>query len=132
MNRFTKIASAVAVTAAIAIPGSQAFAATKTENALIGGAIGALAGALLGNGDTGAVVGGAAVGALVGVATDKPDRRYLNGQPVYRSDYRTSYRAAPAYRAPAQPVYRSSYDRDYGYSNGYSSGYRTYPTGYRY
>jgi osmotically inducible lipoprotein OsmB len=124
MNRFTKIASAVAVTAAIAVPSSQAFAATKTENALIGGAIGALAGALIGNGSTSAVVGGAAVGALVGVATDKPDHRYVASRPVYRSSYQSSYRA-PAYRAPVQPAYRTG--RDYGYGD-----YRVVPTGYRY
>ena len=126
MNRFTKIASAAAVAAAIAIPGSQALAASKTENALIGGAIGALAGALIGHGSTSSVVGGAAVGALVGVATDKPDRRY--GQRVpQRTAYRsTSYRAQPVYNSYRQPTYRTGYDRDYGYNQGY------YPVNSRY
>src|SRR4051812_34176195 len=109
MNRFTKIASAAAITAAIAIPGSQAFAATKTENALIGGALGALAGALIGHGSTSSVVGGAAVGALVGVATDKPDRRYAGQRYSSQTAYRSSYRAQPAYRGYQQPTYRTNY-----------------------
>lgn len=128
-TRFTKIAAAAAVTAAIAIPGSQAFAATKTENALIGGAIGALAGALIGHGSTSSVLGGAAVGALVGVATDKPDHRYARA-PAYRSNsYRsTSYRTVQPYRAYQQPAYRT----DYGYRQAPAYGYQTYPTSYRY
>ncbi len=123
MTRFTKIASAAAIAAAIAIPGSQAFAATKTENALIGGALGALAGALIGNGSTGAVVGGAAAGALIGVATDKPDRRYAGQRYSSQTAYRSSYRAQPVYNSYRQPTYRTGYDRDYGYGQGYSQGY---------
>jgi hypothetical protein len=109
-NRFTKIAAAAAVAAAVAVPSTQAFAATKTENALIGGVIGAFAGALLGHGDGGAVAAGAAAGALIGVATDKPDHRYVRA-PVRRSSYRT----AVPYRAYGQPAYRTQYVRDYGY-----------------
>jgi hypothetical protein len=132
MNRFTKIASAAAVAAALTVPATGALAATKTENALIGGALGALAGALIGNGDTSAVVGGAAVGALVGVATDKPDRRYVGSRQV-RNDYRTSYRAQPAYRGYNQPAYRTNYAP--AYRGDYAPAYRSngyVPTGYRY
>ena len=127
MNRFTKIASAAAVAAALTVPATGALAATKTENALIGGAIGALAGALIGNGSTSSVVGGAAVGALVGVATDKPDRRYVGQRVPQRTAYRsTSYRAQPVYNSYRQPTYRTGYDRDYGYNQGY------YPVNSRY
>lgn len=126
MNRFAKIASAAAVAAALTVPASGALAATKTENALIGGALGALAGALIGNGDTSAVVGGAAVGALVGVATDKPDRRYYGRPAARNTTYRSSYRAQPVYNSYRQPVYRTSYGRDYGYGSGY------YPVNSRY
>lgn len=137
-NRITKIAAA-AVIAALVLPASQAFAASKTENALIGGAIGALAGALLGHGDTGAVVGGAAVGALVGVATDKPDR-YGDRNRAYRSTgYRTSqsYRgyAQPSYQAYA-PAYRSAPGYGYQSANSYSyapaGGYGYAQRGHRY
>lgn len=125
MNRFAKIATAAAIAGALTVPATGALAATKTENALIGGALGALAGALIGNGDTSAVVGGAAVGALVGVATDKPDRRYVNRQSVRNSRYNgSSYRAQPVYNNYRQPAYRSS--RDYGYGQNY------YPVNNRY
>jgi osmotically inducible lipoprotein OsmB len=127
MNRITKIAAGAALASVVALPATQAFAASKTENALIGAAVGALAGTLLSNGDTGAVIAGAAVGGLVGAAADKPHPRYRAGA------YRT-YRAAPVYRS-ATPVYRNSYRSDYGYRNDYGYGYRSapaYPAGYRY
>ncbi len=130
MNRFAKIASAAAIAAALTVPATGALAATKTENALIGGAIGALAGALIGNGSTTAVVGGAAAGALIGVATDKPDRRYYGQRAPQRTAYRSSYQAQPVYNNYRQPAYRTGYDRDYGYSQGYSQNY--YPVNNRY
>ena len=104
MNKFGKIAIAVAVTSAVALPATGALAASKTERALIGALIGGAAGAALGNGDGGAVAAGAAAGALVGVATAKPK--------YYRSGYRTS-----------RPYYRDTryggYDRAYSPRDAY-------------
>ncbi|HTK36114.1 MAG TPA: glycine zipper 2TM domain-containing protein [Caulobacteraceae bacterium] len=122
MNRITRIAAAGAVVAALALPASQAFAASKTENALIGAAIGALAGTLLSHGDTGAVVAGAAVGGLVGASTGHDSRRS-------RVAYRTYPTAQTRYRYQP-PVYRTGYDArsDYAYQNSY--GYAV-PAGYR-
>jgi uncharacterized protein YcfJ len=129
MNRITKIAAAAALTSAIALPASQAFAASKTENALIGAAVGALAGSLLAHGSTEGVLAGAAVGGLVGVAADKPDR--------YRRGYTTSrarYESRPVYRNYREAEYRRPVYRDsYGYRDSYAYG-SGYPvqSGYRY
>ena len=128
MNRSTKITAAAAIAATLgALPASQAFAASKTENALIGAAVGALGGALVSRGSTG-VLAGAAIGAGVGLATDKPDydgygrrivreRRVYQQAPVYRSsgrDYRDYEYAEPGY-GYAHPTY--GYGRpSYGYS----------------
>lgn len=120
MNRIartTRIAAAAAIGLTLALPASQAFAASKkTENAIIGGALGALAGALLTHGDTTGIVAGAAGGALIGSAATKRnyDRRY-SSQPVYSR-----------YQQPA-----------YGYGRGYETGYdrrdrRDYRDDYRY
>ena len=129
MTKFTKIAAATVAISMAAIPASQAFAASKTENALIGAALGALAGALVSKGSDGVLLG-AAAGAAVGVATDKPDRdRYGNrivrrSQPTYRS---SGYRSQPTYRTYDSGYYQPSY----GYSHpGY--GYAQPRYNYRY
>jgi hypothetical protein len=112
MKTISKITAAAAALSIAAIPASQALAASKTENALLGAAIGALGGALVSKG-TGGIVAGAAAGAAVGIIADKPDR------PKYRS-YRAptrSYSQQPVYGR--QPVYN---DRYYGQAynqNGY-------------
>jgi hypothetical protein len=123
MKTISKIAAGTAAIALVAAPASQAFAASKTENALIGAALGALAGALVSKGSDGVLLG-AAAGAAVGIATDKPDRdRY--GRPIVR-DNRTYRTAQPVYRQPA-PVYRGyqTYGNNYGntYGDTYGSGY---------
>lgn len=130
MNRFTKITAATAIAATLgAIPASQAFAASKTENALIGAAVGALGGALVSRGSTG-VLAGAAIGAGVGLATDKPDydrygrrivrdRRVYEPAPVYRSSSRGYGYGDYGYAQPsygyAQPTYGYA-QPSYGYS----------------
>ncbi len=115
MTKFTKIAAATVAISMAAIPASQAFAASKTENALIGAALGALAGALVSRGSDGVLLG-AAAGAAVGIATDRPDRdRY--GRPIVRNQQ--VYRSQ-GYRQQ-QPVYRT-------YNNGYGAGYYNQPS----
>ena len=134
MTKFTKIAAATVAISMAAIPASQAFAASKTENALIGAALGALAGALVSKGSDGGLLG-AAAGAAVGVATDKPDRdRYGNRivrqrAPVYRTQsygsgyrsqqsaygsYGSGYYSQPSY-SYAQPSYGYAQPSRYGY-----------------
>ena len=108
ISKFSKIAAVGALTAAIAAGASApAFAADKTQNALIGAAVGALAGSLLSHGNTGAVVAGAAVGGIVGASAGHDhDRRYV-------ADYRR-YEPAPSYgRAYYRPAYRSYEDSYY-------------------
>jgi len=129
MTKFTKIAAATVAISMAAIPASQAFAASKTENALIGAALGALAGALVSKGSDGVLLG-AAAGAAVGIATDRPDRdRYgrpiVRNQPVYRSQayrqqqpayrtYNNGYYSQPSYPY-AQPSYGYAQPTRYGY-----------------
>ena len=128
MNRIartTRIAAAVAISLAVALPATGALAASrKTNNALIGGAIGALAGALISDGDTTATLGGAAAGALIGSASTR-DRYDRNDRRAYETRYQ-------------QPAY--GYGRDYrvddrrydgrGSYNGY--GHYERPVDYRY
>ncbi len=115
----TKIAAAVAVGLALTVSAGQAAAGDRYgrkdntgERALIGAGIGAVAGALLSDGDGGATVAGAAAGALVGAATADNDRRH------YRRGY--SYRE-PRYNSGYR--YRG-YDRDYRYDRRYYGGGR--------
>ena len=110
MNRTTRIFAAVGIAATLALPASQAFAAShKTNNALIGGALGALAGALIGKGSTTAVVAGAAGGALIGSAATSDRQRYQDAQ---RRAYRTQY----------QQPYGAYQDRN-GYGQRYDARY---------
>lgn len=113
-NKLMKAAMAVTVAGAVALPASQAAAASKTESALPGAVLGGVAGAAIGNGKGEAVALGAVAGAALGAAVndgDKDRRHYRNGY---------SYRSS-------QPYYRDTryrtYDRgDYG--RGYDSRYR--------
>ena len=77
MNKQAKIAIAGVLSLAVATP-AVSMAGDKTRNAVIGGALGAVAGAAISDGDTGATVAGGALGALVGVAVakDGKKRRY--------------------------------------------------------
>ncbi|MBO9543308.1 glycine zipper 2TM domain-containing protein [Caulobacter sp.] len=116
MKTFTKTAIAATVTAAMIIPASSAFAASKTERAILGAVIGGVAGAAVGNGKTEAVAIGAVAGAALGATTAK------------KKDYRYGYRTAPRYdnryynqrgyqnNRYAYDRYGNRYDaRDYGY-----------------
>ena len=77
----SKAVIALTVAGAVALPASQAAAASKTESALLGALIGGVAGAAIGNGKTEGVVLGAVAGAAVGAAVDNNNdhRRYRNG-----------------------------------------------------
>ncbi len=114
MNRTTRIFAAAGIALTLALPASQAFAASNsTKNAVIGGALGALAGALIGKGSTTAIVAGAAGGALIGTAATSDRQRYEDAQ---RRAYRTAYE---------QP-YGAYQTRDGRYrQSGYQSGYQT-------
>jgi uncharacterized protein YcfJ len=110
MNRTTRIFAAAGVALTLALPASEAFAAShKTNNAVIGGALGALAGALIGHGSTTAVIAGAAGGALIGSAATSDRQRYEDAQ---RRAYRTSY---------AQPY--GAYTSRNGYGQRYDARY---------
>ncbi|MCC7268432.1 MAG: hypothetical protein IT546_14000 [Caulobacteraceae bacterium] len=126
-GKIVKTAAAGAIVLALAAPASQAFAGDKTRNAVIGGLLGAVAGAAISDGDGGATVAGGALGALVGVAiaNDGRSHRYYRdgrGRTYYR-DYRG----------------RNVYDDYYARTRHYRShdrydrhGYSRYDTRYGY
>ncbi|MCC7268433.1 MAG: glycine zipper 2TM domain-containing protein [Caulobacteraceae bacterium] len=88
MNKLAHIATAGAISLALAIP-AAASAGEKTRNAVVGGVLGAVAGAAISDGDTGATVAGGALGALVGVAIAKDGKKHR----YYRDRHgRTYYR----------------------------------------
>jgi hypothetical protein len=106
----TKVAVAAAVSGAMLLPATGAFAGDKTERALIGAILGGAAGAALSKGDTGGVAAGAAAGALVGLATAKPKyyshRSYYRARPVQQTRYSRDYRPArDYYYAPREARY---------------------------
>lgn len=73
-------AGALALTAASASP---ATADERGRDALIGAGVGAIAGAMLGNGDSAYIAGGALAGAALGYAVSDNDddrRHYRNGR----------------------------------------------------
>ena len=57
----------------------------SAENALIGAAVGGLAGALVGNGDGTYIAGGALAGAAIGATADRDDCGYYRGGRCYRN-----------------------------------------------
>jgi uncharacterized protein YcfJ len=101
MNTVSKTLIAGAITAAMVLPASSAFAGEKTNKAILGAVIGGIAGAALGDGNKNAVALGAVAGAAIGASTAKSnnDRRYSSG-----------YRTRPAYNS---------------YGNSYNNGYQT-------
>ena len=119
-NKLMKVAMALTIAGAVALPASQAAAGTsKTQSALLGALLGGVAGAAVGSGKTGAVALGAVAGAALGVAVDKSnDRRN------YRSAY--GYRQSQPYYSDAR--YRSN-DRDY---YGRTNSRYSYDAGYGY
>lgn len=117
MKTISKTLIAGAITAAMVLPASGAFAGEKTNKAILGAVLGGLAGAALGDGDKGAVVIGAVAGAALGASTakDKNDHRY-----------NSSYRSRPAYNG-----YSQGYQvRDQRYSRDNRYGQRGYDTRY--
>jgi hypothetical protein len=134
-GKFTKIAVAAAVTGALVLPASAAFAGdrnNKTERAILGAVIGGIAGAALSDGDRGGIAIGAVAGAALGASTGHGDRYDRDHR--YSSGYRDS-----RYGSGYGSSYNSGYGRS-GYDNGYGrSGYDSrdhrgdrYNTGYRY
>jgi hypothetical protein len=91
MNTFSKLAIASALCVTLAAPASS-MAGPKTRNAAVGGVLGAVAGAAISDGDTGATLAGGALGALVGVAIadDGKEHRYYRDRRgrTYYQDHR--------------------------------------------
>jgi hypothetical protein len=90
-GKFTKIAVAAAVTGALVLPASAAFAGdrnNKTERAILGAVIGGIAGAALSDGDRGGIAIGAVAGAALGASTGHGDRYDRDHR--YSSGYRDS------------------------------------------
>jgi hypothetical protein len=115
VNKIGKLALAAGVVGAVALPAAQASAMDRRgEHAIVGGLLGATAGALIGGDATGALVG-AGAGALLGAATTRDHYRGYG----YR-DY--------GYRGYGYRGGYSGYRDAYRYHGGYS--YRPY--GYRY
>lgn len=129
-GKIAKTVTAGAIVLALAAPASQAFAGDKTRNAVIGGLLGAVAGAALSDGDGGATVAGGALGALVGVAVANDGRSHR----YYRDGRgRTYYRDGRGRNVYDDYYARRGHQRgdrygqhSYGY-NGYS---QTAPYGY--
>lgn len=118
-NKLTKTILALGMAGAVALPASQAAAASKTESALLGAVLGGVAGAAIGNGKTEGVVLGAVAGAAVGAAVDSNnDRRHYRNGYAYR-DSRPYYRDT-RYRSYDRGYYGSNY-RQTGYYDGYGN-----------
>src|SRR3546814_385127 len=89
---------------------SNAMASDKTTNTLLGAGLGAVAGALLSEGDPLLTLGGAAAGGVLGnILTE--DHRY-NGRHWSGNDRRSYRRGHDDYR-------RASYRRDNGWHRGH-------------
>lgn len=127
MNTVTKTLIAGAITAALVLPASAAFAGDKTNKAILGAVIGGLAGAALGDGDKGAVAIGAIAGAAIGASTAKS-----NNDPRYNS----SYRSRPAYNGYQQGYGQQGYEQQgygqqaYGQQAYGQQGYQSRDTRY--
>lgn len=125
---FTHFALAAALVGAVSVPASGAFAASKTERALLGAVIGGVAGAALTHGGTEGVVVGAAAGAALGVVTKNTGRhhrysqRHRTSQPYYSDGYGQYDRSTNgAYDNRYDGRYDNRYD-PYA-SNDYRYGY---------
>src|SRR3954467_11424707 len=122
-GKFTKIAVAAAVTGALVLPASAAFAGSKsnkTERAVLGAVIGGLAGAALSDGKTGGIAIGAVAGAALGASTghgDRYDRDHRHSSNYRGQNYRgSSYNDGRYYQGDR---YNTGYTTDNGYNNGY-------------
>lgn len=123
-GKFVKTATAGAIVLALAAPASQAFAGDKTRNAVIGGLLGAVAGAAISDGDGGATVAGGALGALVGVAVAKDGKSHRYYRDTRGRTYYQDYRGRPVYddyyaRARHQRDHRNSYYNGHRYDTRY-------------
>jgi hypothetical protein len=137
-GKFSKIAIAAAVTGALVLPASAAFAGDrkdkKTERAIVGALIGGIAGAALSDGDKGTIAVAALAGAAIGASTgdNRRDPRYAgnynNGR--YTNGYgNTGYGNTGYGYGNGNNGYANN---GYGYSNnGYgNSGYGNSGYGY--
>lgn len=118
--RKTIIATSLAALALSLVAVSGAEAASCSSRKATGTVVGGVGGAVLGNAIKGGglgLVAGAVGGGLIGREVGKSGCR----RTTYRSSSRTSYRAAPAYQAPAPS--RVYYDR---YGNPVSSTQASY------
>ena len=119
MKTVSKTLIAGAITAALVLPASGAFAGEKTQKAVIGAVIGGLAGAALGDGNKSAIAVGAVAGAAIGASTAKSKNdRYGYNDDRYGRSYQTGY----GYQT------RPAYNNGYGYNTGYSNGYQARDT----
>jgi uncharacterized protein YcfJ len=133
MNTVSKTLIAGAITAAMVLPASGAFAGEKTNKAILGAVIGGIAGAALGDGNKNAVALGAVAGAAIGASTAKSnnDRRYSSGyrtRPAYNS-YGSGYQQLQTTTTVARPIaathrYYGRNDRNDRYDARYDQNYR--------
>lgn len=127
-GKFSKIAIAAAVTGALVLPASAAFAGDRkdkqTERAIVGALIGGIAGAALSDGDKGAIAVAALAGAAIGASTGDNRR-----DPRYAGNYNNG-RYANGYGNTGYGY--GNGNNGYGYSNnGYSNnGYANNGYGY--
>jgi len=127
MKTVSKTLIAGAITAALVLPASGAFAGEKTNKAILGAVIGGIAGAALGDGNKNAVALGAVAGAAIGASTAKTnnDRRYTSGyqtRPTY-SGYNNG-RYQTGYGRQTDNRYYGRNDRNDRYDARYDQNYR--------
>ncbi len=133
LHKLTGFAAAAAVTTMLIMPVAPAQASAQGRDTLLGAGVGAIAGALLGHGNIGPVLGGAAVGAAVGALAAPHDKHtgyyydeYGNRHKyTYRADrygrtYDYNYETYPQTYGYAEP-YGYSYGSQYPYSDYYSA-----------
>lgn len=129
MKTVSKTLIAGAITAALVLPASGAFAGEKTNKAILGAVIGGLAGAALGDGDKGAVAIGAVAGAALGASTAKNnnDRRYSHGyqtRPAYNGYNNYNRYQTSNYGRQTDNRYYGRNDRNDRYDARYDRDYR--------
>ena len=121
MSKLLKITAVVAApVVALSLMAAPASAQSRDRdntgrNALIGAAVGGLAGAIYGNGDGSYIAGGALAGAALGaVASNRGSGcEYYRGGRCYRNQ---------GHWEREHGINSRDY-RDYGYNNGYNNGY---------
>ncbi|WP_339914605.1 hypothetical protein [uncultured Brevundimonas sp.] len=105
---------------------------SQTQGVLVGAAIGAVAGALLGNGDSTYVAGGALAGAAIGASAGSNDRcSYYRDNRCYRNQGHWEREHGINSRSGYGYTYDNGYGNAYGnaYGNTYGSGYGYGTTG---